>query len=842
MSPMGDQHNQFFDLAHNMDDFFSDIFDSLDDILAMDSCAICGVSFGLFNSYLSCDTCQEAVCFLCCGREKENGKLECNACVGKREMIWAKHHGADLLVPKGSILGEAVPEEHGGEGKKKKHKGYFGQDWACVTCGYINEGSLGHQLCFCCSSAKPVEPVGPDEPAATTSTNTDTEKKEEKTEKKKQKHLDKRKEEQKNWHCEKCLASNLPTATACKQCSAPVTSFTFSHWACPLCTFSNEHRDDQCFMCGSSRPSEGEELLHAEKVARSQLHLTGDIDISTRDLKTVGVLREEEPEDVLADWGSIFQEEDIFAPALADGQKVKRGSKPKGSRKTGHHRESVKDVLRPGGTSAAATAAVRLPTTGKPLTVGDPRKYTPPEGKADEPPSKWEIQRRAKMGIDKLPTEFLKVEMTLTYTSLRPKEAKRAVPVATVTVVTEDGKEAEQHKPAHDVTDDHSWKKAQEEARNMMRTWDAVHEEDFTEGIAHLWDEHAKSEAVRTVFAPAPKTEEEKKKEEIAKAKAEALVPVVENHPDAPAAPAAPAASETKVQEKKQEQGLKVAADASKRKTVIIGSGVSSKPSASSSSSAASPSTSSGSDAPKTVLLVTVEAVAEGEKVGGAAKGIPRKGIPKTKQPPTADKDNKATATKAVAASKPAPVMETKTITVVQPGGQKKEVQVEKRKEVGHTAVHEEAMQKDMLALLGGDKTRYAAFEKESQNYGRGKSPAYAYYYFLGKTFGDANIPLILPNLLKALGAHPKQQEALRMYHQHALSRKCGKCQKIVYVPEQEKGAGLNWHRWCFKCMHDGCDITLTQSTVEPHHGKIYCSKHKPMSKAKPWARKKTIG
>eukprot|EP00808_Paulinella_micropora_P019076 g45832.t1 len=801
----GEKHDQFFDLAHNMDDFFADIFDSLDDILGMDSCAICGVSFGLFNSYLECEGCSEAVCYMCCGRDKQTNKLECNNCVAQKDMIWSKQNGVDMLVPKMSVLGQMVPAERGGEGKQSKKLKSIAEDWSCGVCGYLNDGSMSSKACFCCSTPRPKEE---EKPAASLSVPAKDEE-EPALAKKSAVPLDKRKG--KPWHCEKCLTANDASSQTCKQCSAPTTSFTFTHWACPLCTFTNEHRDAECFMCGSTRPDDSDELALAEMLARTQLDLTGDIESNTHDLKTVEVLREEKAQDEIV-WGSISEEGE--------------GKEAGGERKTAHHKEKVKDVLRPGGDAMAKRKTAMLPTTGKPISVGDPKRSMPGERSKSmsekEQISKWEQNRRAHLGLDHIPTEFLKVEMTLTYTSLRPKKPVRsghgAPSMPQITEVSEEKEKAEPEKEiaakladlpaAHEATDKDTWAESQKEARSMMNLWGAIHEEDFSSNISKIQDEHEKLEAVRKVFAPAEGSSEAKI--DVPKA---APAPVNENAPKAPELVESEEEKKRKEREKTRLANEKAAAE-----TPVV-----------SMPQVAIAGPVEAGEKRKTVVL------ASGKGGGGEAKG--RVSLLMVEKP----KGTLSVPGKAAGKKQSMMTQGRKTLMLVE-NGKQKEVPVESRKEVGHTAVHEEALQKDLLAFLDGDKVRMAAVEKESQRFGMGKAPAYAYYYFLGKTFGEANIPLILPNLLKALTTHPKQQEALRTYHQYIMSRKCPKCGKMVYANEQMQGAGQTWHLKCFKCMHEGCNASLTQKTVQPHKGKIYCQNHIPMTKPKPWARSKSKG
>jgi len=61
---------------------------------------------------------------------------------------------------------------------------------------------------------------------------------------------------------------------------------------------------------------------------------------------------------------------------------------------------------------------------------------------------------------------------------------------------------------------------------------------------------------------------------------------------------------------------------------------------------------------------------------------------------------------------------------------------------------------------------------------------------------------------------------------------KCELCGKTVYPIEAVSSSDRTWHKGCFKCEAEGCQITLTLKTFNPVGGKIFCSKH--TSKSKP--------
>jgi len=87
-------------------------------------------------------------------------------------------------------------------------------------------------------------------------------------------------------------------------------------------------------------------------------------------------------------------------------------------------------------------------------------------------------------------------------------------------------------------------------------------------------------------------------------------------------------------------------------------------------------------------------------------------------------------------------------------------------------------IERELLLYLENNKDRYKAFSSHSQEYAQGKITAFMYYYLIGKTFGDGLVPIVLPLVLKALEGNPKKQEALKCYHQFAISKSCGLCKK----------------------------------------------------------------
>merc|ERR1719453_533647 len=139
-------------------------------------------------------------------------------------------------------------------------------------------------------------------------------------------------------------------------------------------------------------------------------------------------------------------------------------------------------------------------------------------------------------------------------------------------------------------------------------------------------------------------------------------------------------------------------------------------------------------------------------------------------------------------------------------------------------------LKNELYAMLNGDTERLNAFLRRSAQYGEGKINASMYYYVIGKTFGDAVVPMVVPKLLAAL-EDSVHRNALRSIHVSTMARKCGLCGKIVYLPEQVTAGGRVWHKdSCFKCSDSTCQIALTQNSYVMQNRTLYCKKHVPRS------------
>jgi Ca2+-binding EF-hand superfamily protein len=84
--------------------------------------------------------------------------------------------------------------------------------------------------------------------------------------------------------------------------------------------------------------------------------------------------------------------------------------------------------------------------------------------------------------------------------------------------------------------------------------------------------------------------------------------------------------------------------------------------------------------------------------------------------------------------------------------------------------------------------------------------------------------PKATPTPAKASAAAPAAAPAASP----KASNSCARCGKTVYPIEMVRAADLNWHKGCFKCQAEGCDITLNLKNFKANQGKLYCLKHVP--------------
>jgi len=62
-------------------------------------------------------------------------------------------------------------------------------------------------------------------------------------------------------------------------------------------------------------------------------------------------------------------------------------------------------------------------------------------------------------------------------------------------------------------------------------------------------------------------------------------------------------------------------------------------------------------------------------------------------------------------------------------------------------------------------------------------------------------------------------------------SSSCSACGKTVYPIEEVRAVDKAWHKGCFKCEGEGCNVTLNLKNFKASGGKVYCVKHVPVVK-----------
>jgi hypothetical protein len=60
---------------------------------------------------------------------------------------------------------------------------------------------------------------------------------------------------------------------------------------------------------------------------------------------------------------------------------------------------------------------------------------------------------------------------------------------------------------------------------------------------------------------------------------------------------------------------------------------------------------------------------------------------------------------------------------------------------------------------------------------------------------------------------------------------KCAACDKTVYPIESISAIDKVWHKGCFRCESEGCNLTLTLKTFTAVGGQVFCAKHVPKTK-----------
>jgi len=62
-------------------------------------------------------------------------------------------------------------------------------------------------------------------------------------------------------------------------------------------------------------------------------------------------------------------------------------------------------------------------------------------------------------------------------------------------------------------------------------------------------------------------------------------------------------------------------------------------------------------------------------------------------------------------------------------------------------------------------------------------------------------------------------------------SPKCAACDKTVYPIESISAVDKTWHKACFRCEAEGCNLTLTLKSFTAVGGQVFCAKHVPKTK-----------
>jgi len=66
----------------------------------------------------------------------------------------------------------------------------------------------------------------------------------------------------------------------------------------------------------------------------------------------------------------------------------------------------------------------------------------------------------------------------------------------------------------------------------------------------------------------------------------------------------------------------------------------------------------------------------------------------------------------------------------------------------------------------------------------------------------------------------------------HRSANACASCGKTVYPIEEIKALDQMYHKSCFKCQGEACELVLSLKSFTGVAGKVYCAKHVPIMKA----------
>jgi Ca2+-binding EF-hand superfamily protein len=65
----------------------------------------------------------------------------------------------------------------------------------------------------------------------------------------------------------------------------------------------------------------------------------------------------------------------------------------------------------------------------------------------------------------------------------------------------------------------------------------------------------------------------------------------------------------------------------------------------------------------------------------------------------------------------------------------------------------------------------------------------------------------------------------------HRASNACASCGKTVYPIEEVRAMEQTYHKGCFRCQGEECNLLLSLKTFKGSQGKVYCQKHVPVDK-----------
>jgi len=88
---------------------------------------------------------------------------------------------------------------------------------------------------------------------------------------------------------------------------------------------------------------------------------------------------------------------------------------------------------------------------------------------------------------------------------------------------------------------------------------------------------------------------------------------------------------------------------------------------------------------------------------------------------------------------------------------------------------------------------------KEPTNlYLKGDIKTFTYYYIVSQIVGLQSLHSAIQLLLQEFEGFPASRNALRCYHELVQSRRCPRCNEIVFYPDEIR-LNQTWHRQCIE-------------------------------------------